>query len=343
MSKRIIICADGTWNRANPPPGVELTNPAQISRAVSDQGWDGKPQQTFYSEGIGVGGLVPYFKEGYTGQGIPRKIREAFRYLCRHYQPGDEIYLFGVSRGSFTVRRLCQLIDFIGVLYDPDPHKISAGYKLFCRSRLDHESSLRERLQQRSHYPCPIKFVGAWDTVDALGLPAPGLRRLTRPHVGRHGAALGEHVENAFHALSIDETRGAFRPTIWPDQPRDGRRIEQVWFAGNHGDVCGGFGKKDLSDISLGWMIARAREFGLGFNEEYLSRTMAPNLSAAPTSWTNLWGWLLPSGRRRILVANPSTEWIHQSVVEKLRSDQAYSPASLNRALQAAGDGRVVC
>ena len=343
MPKRIIICTDGTWNHANPPPGVELTNAAQIYRLLADQGPDGVAQQTRYIEGIGVGGVVPYFKEGYTGQGTPEKIRAAYRHLCKHYEPGDEIYLFGVSRGAFTVRQLCQLIDFIGVLYDPSPKKIRAAYSLFCNSKPGEESRPRDHLQQRSHYPCLVKFVGAWDTVDALGIPVPGLRQLTQPRVGLHGASLGDHVQNAFHALSIDETRGAFRPTIWTDQPRSSRRIEQVWFAGNHGDVCGGFGKKGLSDVSLTWMVERAREFGLGFSDDELQRTLAPDLSTEPTSWTDIWGWLLPSTQRGILLTNPSTEWIHQSAAEKMRADEAYGPLALKMALETCGNSRVVC
>ena len=155
--------------------------------------------------------------------------------------------------------------------------------------------------------------------VDALGIPVPGVRRLSRPPVGPAVPYLPENVAEAFHALSFDERRKAFRPTIWSVPSGDGRRVEQQWFAGAHGDVCGGFGKRGLSDIPLAWMADRAREAGLAFDEERFEAEMQPDLSLEPSSQRAGLHLLLPSVERRPLETSPATESFHESWVRKVR------------------------
>jgi uncharacterized protein (DUF2235 family) len=168
-------------------------------------------------------------------------------------------------------------------------------------------------------------MIGAWDTVDALGFPLPGLRELTRPRVGRQAPLLGRCVENLFHALALDETRVAFAPTLWHVLDEHTGRVEQVWFPGAHGDVCGGFGNRGLADISLAWMVECAEQCGLAFDRERVERELKPDPAQPPTPVAGLLRWLHARRPRRLF--ETQTESIHASVFEKIRLSGGGYPA----------------
>ena len=268
--KRVILLADGTWNRAPPRPGVDWTNVALLARALEPQGADGVEQTWFYQPGLGVTGWYDQVWRGYTGQGLERKLAEARAYLEHTLAPGDELWLFGLSRGGLIVRALSQW---------------ASGRRT------------------------PIRFVGVWDTVDALGLQVRGFVKWTRPRI-EAAPILGPGVENAFQALALDETRAPFVPVVWRDQPRPDQRIEQAWFTGRHPDVCGGFGSRALADVSLAWMTERAREVGLGLAPIPLD----PHPERPPSNGMSLINRALGKRARAPLVTNPATEYLHCSV-----------------------------
>ncbi len=122
-----------------------------------------------------------------------------------------------------------------------------------------------------SHPDPEIHFVGVWDTVGALGIPIDGVRM---PWIAKrwsfHDTTLSSHVHFAFQALAIDEQRGPFRPTLWEQQPdAKGQTLQQLWFAGVHSDVGGGYSDPGLAEIPLLWMVERARECGLAFASDH--------------------------------------------------------------------------
>ena len=127
MNKRIVICADGTWNRPEKDLKVDFpTNVLRLARAISPMAGDGKPQQVFYDWGVGS-----YYDEvigGTTGRGLHKNIMDGYRYIVQNYSPGDEIYLFGFSRGAYTVRCLCGLINNCGILKRPDARLIQQAF-----------------------------------------------------------------------------------------------------------------------------------------------------------------------------------------------------------------------
>ncbi|KAK7039890.1 hypothetical protein R3P38DRAFT_3181716 [Favolaschia claudopus] len=170
---------------------------------------------------------------------IASKIRDAYGFLAQNFEPGDEIFLFGFSRGGYAVRKLAELIEKIGLL-----ERESLGlFFAFWRDLTEGKTPAVPHATRT----CTIKCLGLWDTV-SFGEGAPEPLRLS-------GTMVPSIVENAFHALSIQENRKEFHPTLFtlPRNPR--LNLKEVWFPGAHSDVGGCSARHDLGDISLFWMV----------------------------------------------------------------------------------------
>ena len=216
-----------------------------------------------------------------TGLLTASAIRRAYKFLIRHYQPKDRIFLFGFSRGAFAVRSLAGFVDCVGVgLRAVPPAKrdlaIEEAYYAYEHLRGD-TKLLRENIREyvyeylagSTHNPTPeltfdslpIYFIGIWDAVGALGLPS-DLASATNAFNSYHQTHLPPNVSHAFHALSLHELRSDFVPHIWTNK-REGQTLEQRWFAGDHSDIGGGHEDRKLSDLSLVWMLRKAESVGL--------------------------------------------------------------------------------
>jgi uncharacterized protein (DUF2235 family) len=300
MSKRIIIACDGTWNRPDQVHDDEVTptNVTKLALAVADE--DGGTEQcVFYERGVGTGGVVDRLSGGSVGIGLSKNVLAPYRFLAQHYKPGDDLYLFGFSRGAFTARSLAGLIGNCGILRPEHLGAVDDAFALY-RARAEstrpdsNEARLfrrayayREKPRESEHRHAadrtPIRFLGVWDTVGALGIPIPvpvpkAVRRFLTRRWSFHDVQLGSHVWHAAHAMAIDEHRRPFEPTPFKRQ-RDApptQTIEQVWFAGVHCDVGGGYLDPRLADITLLWMADRAAAHGLAFKSEWFHRTAAP-------------------------------------------------------------------
>jgi uncharacterized protein (DUF2235 family) len=274
MAKSVVVCCDGTWNTPDElRDGVaEPTNVAKLALAVlTGEGCD---QVLFYEPGVGT---TPDDRVlgGAFGYGLSANIRNAYRFLAQAYEPGDALYLFGFSRGAYTARSLAGLIRNCGILRPAHADQVDEAFAFYRdRTSHTHPSSIASQLFRRMYAQDSdeIHCIGVWDTVGALGIPdqLPGWEKLSNLFTGWerlwgfHDTQLSSHVRNAFHALSIDEQRSAFRPTLWTQDPRaQGQTLEQVWFAGVHSEVGGGSRSAALSDIALLWMIDRAQRCGL--------------------------------------------------------------------------------
>jgi uncharacterized protein (DUF2235 family) len=289
MSKRLIVCCDGTWNRADQPA---VTNVEKIHLAVDES----TNQVAWYEPGVGT---KPSEKilGGAFGVGLSRNVQDCYRFLVRHYDEGDELFFFGFSRGAFTARSLAGLVRNSGILRHDKVDMVADAYKLY-RSRDPGDAPWEARAKQfrdANSHPLPdIKFIGVWDTVGALGIPITGLRPpfLTKMY-SFHDTTLSSYVKNAYHALSIDERRGPFEPTLWVQTPKpgggfeplpEGQTVQQVWFAGVHSDVGGGYPEAGLSQIALHWMADRARDCGLVFKPGLPEATTPEPLAGAHDS-----------------------------------------------------------
>jgi hypothetical protein len=177
-------------------------------------------------------------------------------------------------------------------------------------------------------YDAKIKMVGVWDTIGALGIPA--LVGQVDPLAdGFLDTSLHPDMLNAFHALSIDERRREFLPTLWapPAAQVPGQVLEQVWFAGVHCDVGGGYPETGLSDITLSWMMGKAENLGLQIDPkisgQYASLGAANALDQIHQSWNLGWGFPKP---RTV----PTNSKLSNSVAIRCGSDNSYQPKNLD-------------
>ncbi|MCP3128215.1 DUF2235 domain-containing protein [Shewanella sp. KJ2020] len=338
MNKRIVICADGTWNRPEKDLKVDFpTNVLRLARAISPIAADGKPQQVFYDWGVGS-----YYDEvigGATGRGLHKNIMDGYRYLVQNYSPGDEIYLFGFSRGAYTVRCLCGLINNCGILKRPDARLIQQAFDHYKKSSAPFAPSGDKSLefrQKHSHESREIKFVGVWDTVGAMGIPISFLG-LFEDKDEFYDTKIGRNVRVARHALAIDEHRSDFEPTIW--QVRDNMDMQQVWFAGAHSNIGGSYkpDKDDslLSDNALMWMINEAQQFNLSL-EPHLQESLRPNpLATLHDSRRNF--YRIKQAYLRPLDPSKAPILLHRSVKERWERDPQYRPKNLQAYLESYG------
>lgn len=283
MNKRIVICADGTWNRPEKDLSKDQpTNVLRLARAIKPLAAQQMPQQVFYD--WGVGSYYDPLIGGATGRGIEKNITDDYRYIVQNYAPGDELFFFGFSRGAYTVRSLCGLINNCGILKRPDARLIEAAFNHYKNPKPAYKPRGPESVAFRewhSHAPGKISFVGVWDTVGALGIPFSFLGLLDRKDEF-YDTKMGPNIVIARHAMAIDELRSDFEPTVW--QLRPGVDLKQVWFVGAHSDVGGSYlpDKKTgalLSDIPLQWMMQEAGVAGLEF-ESHLDDGLRPSPAA---------------------------------------------------------------
>jgi len=266
--KRLIICCDGTWNGL---PGSYPTNVKQIYDAILPQSPDGITQQRYYDPGLGTGGGLDKWFGGAFGWGIDQNIQDAYRFLMQRYAPGDEVYLFGFSRGAYTVRSLAGMVYCSGLLPADDDTLIDPAYALYRDRTIKPSSPAAVSFRQRhGSEPIPITLLGCWDTVGALGIPQiiPWLpiNDWVNQKYAFHDTRLNPLIRHALHGIAIDERRRAFDVNgMEPCSPTSGQDIREVWFPGTHGCVGGGTEALiGLSDAALDWVVQEMAAMGLG-------------------------------------------------------------------------------
>lgn len=230
----------------------------------------------YYEPGIQWRGLRRSH-EVMAGIGINRQIRRAYVWLATRYRPGDRVMLMGYSRGAYAVRSLGGLVDRLGLLRRDSLNQARVE-QLYCLYREAPGSPEAADFKARHCLPqVPIAFLGAYDTVRALGIRYPMVwRMLPLPHP-YHNHALGAQVKVARHALALDETRAAYEPILWDTtMAHPGQNVIQMWFKGSHGDIGGQLnGRLDVrprSNISLTWLLEEAEAAGLTLPENWQER-----------------------------------------------------------------------
>lgn len=344
--KRLVLCCDGTWNRADQEhDGVPCpSNVVRLAFRVANH--DGTiPQIVYYDQGVGTGNIIDRLTGGAFGDGLEENIYDAYRFLIGNYEAGDELFVFGFSRGAFTARSLGGLIRKCGILKRASVARYREAIALYRNDeRPDHPNPtrFRESHSATGSDPITIHFMGVWDTVGALGIPLRGLRWLTRRQHQFHDTELSKIIRNGYHALAIDEHRGPFEPTLWTHRPKEGQTVEQVWFCGAHSDVGGGYVEHGLADVALEWMIEKAVSAGLALHEEAVrAYPIDPKPDGVLHNSKRGLYVLTPGLERPIgLVRSPSgavtmegdpTQLVHRSVRERWEATPGYRPAELRK------------
>jgi uncharacterized protein (DUF2235 family) len=339
VSRNLVICCDGTGNEI----GVTISNVLKLFRIVekSDR------QRVWYNAGVGtIGQQNPWTRwmqkvRGVfglaTGLGLDDDVLAAYRFLCSTYRDGDRVYLFGFSRGAYTVRALAAFVHVMG-LVRPDQLNM-AGYAWTAFKRASAKDPSRATastprsapqpgqklspLEEAWHFsrvvggkPITIEFVGVWDTVASIIVPS--LEQLSLSFQTLRFTRTNPSVKSFRQAMAIDERRRMFRLNQWADpqtwRPNPFNRsfdkaqdIKQVWFAGVHADIGGGYEEEEsgLSKYPLAWMISEAAAAGLQVNRPMINHLVfgkprkGSNHSYEPPSFTaklhrSLTMWWLP-------------------------------------------------
>ena len=252
------------------------------------------------------------------GRGINRQIRRAYGFLASRYRPGDQIFLFGYSRGAYAVRSLAGVIDRIG-LVKPKYATVRHIRDAYRHYQNDPEADIAKAFSKRFCYDTvPIEMVGVWDTVKALGLRLPFSGSWRASQHDFHSHRLGRSVKNGFHALAHDEARDAYAPVLWETRDNWNGRLEQVWFRGTHGDIGGHLGGFDaarpLSNIPLVWLLEKAETCGLTLPENWAGQ-FTQDVAAPSVGSLRGWGKIFFVRRARAVGQDPS-ESLHPSLAE---------------------------
>lgn len=329
--RRLVVCCDGTWN--DPADG---TNVRKLWESVARS--EAQPEP-FYDASVGTG--RDRILGGAFGQGLSKNIRDAYRWIAANYQTGDQLFLFGFSRGAFTVRSLVGFIRAAGLVPSTDIDRTNEAFKRYRNASGPDAPELQELRAHpgvRQIADIEIAVLGVWDTVGALGIPVVGPRSfIARRRWGFHDYALSSYVARAYQALAIDEKRTPFLAALWrvrePSNDAERRRreaqdVEQVFFAGCHSDVGG-----RAAAIAFDWLTGKAKAAGLEFDESkraaYLPADNATQTVHESLSWTYkryAGGVIRPLGDIDFL-----NQEVDASALRKLDNDGSYRPENLVR------------
>lgn len=354
--KNIVICSDGTGNTDIKGRG---TNVFKLFEALDLNGhrtnpWL-RPQVALYDDGVGTETFRPVkVFTGMTGYGLSRNVRQLYKELVRVYDPEDRIFLFGFSRGAFTVRTLAGLIATCGIVdagqcrtADALEAAVGRAYRAYRRryrtalvkAVLGPPAPRAIERFKREHCrpePLSIAFLGVWDTVDAVGLPfhVSELVNLAIYRFKFPDRRLSPVVERACHALALDDERHAFHPLLWQHGQGDDARIEQVWFAGAHSNVGGGYPKQGMSLVALDWMLHEAEDAGLRVldwdREFYRRHTNVDDKLYDPRAGLGMFYRWKPRDMTALCEANTVRPAVHLSVLERVaHGTEDYAPGNL--------------
>ncbi|MDF7777254.1 DUF2235 domain-containing protein [Sphingomonas sp. AOB5] len=364
MAKRIAFCFDGTWNKID---GDHPTNVARVAQSISRYDDKGVPQIIYYDEGVGTT-TTSRWTGGILGHGLRENIIEAYHFLVLNYEPGDQIYVFGFSRGAYTARSFVGLLRNCGIISRRSLDHIRDAVEHYA-NRAKEASPNSEASRQFRFKHCPklclpgdlawrkrtypkastdltelrIAYLGVWDTVGALGVPQHLrlLSRLFNRKFAFHDTTLSGVVERARHAVAVDEKRKTFEPALWSNLDElngDAKkpRYEQFFFPGVHGAVGGGGPLRGLSDSALEWIFHGAEMQDLVFDRDDQSplHLIRPDPRTQLFNVTGKSKWSIGDRLMGIGLADrrfPDTddEPIHESLIHRFRTPPDQLPEGI--------------
>jgi len=339
MPKNIVVFSDGTGQEGG--EGAN-TNVYKLYKMIMDR----TPGQIgFYDRGLGTGWRKLTGSLG--GAGMSENIQECYRFIFENFNAGDQIYLFGFSRGAATVRSLSGFIDLFGILPKSRPELIEKAYKIYKSAKADKSEQREKRKRRAADFVArnhtmwtKIRFLGVWDTVAALGVPNRSvdiiLDRLPFWRHNFHSFELSRCVEHGRHALAIDDERLTFHPLIWKPEILADQTMKQVWFCGMHTDVGGGYAEHGLSDIALDWMIREAVAHGLAIFPRNKVKVAPDPSGVMHDSRSGIRGRIFRRKERSWSADGPDKPVVHASVIERAKNQKggaggAYEPWILKR------------
>jgi uncharacterized protein (DUF2235 family) len=293
--KRILLFSDGTGNSS---AKAQKTNVWRLFQAAD---LTGSAQIAHYDDGVGTSSnKYLAMLGGVFGWGLKRNVIDLYKFVCLNYQPGDEIFGFGFSRGAFTIRLLVGMIVNQGLLRPMGEEELDryarAVYRAYRSARISPNNYLFKTMramrdtclrwfdemrdlplycQEKNRQDVPIRFLGLWDTVGAYEIPINALKRavgIALWPMDFVDLKLAEAVQHTCHALSLDDERQTFHPVPF-DESAEARlvadnlvepgRLKQVWFPGVHCNVGGGYPEDRLSYCALHWIMSEAAAAGM--------------------------------------------------------------------------------
>ena len=337
--KNIVICYDGTGNEY----GENNTNVVKVFESIERD----ERQIAFYDPGVGtisflgrrVGRKTGILLGRAFGYGLTQNIEDGYEYLMNRFRLGDKIFLFGFSRGAFTVRLLADMIYRFGLLQKGSKNLVPYVTKYYNDKNLatgEEYESFRQNFKKAFCQDCRPHFIGVWDTVGSLGYIN-----------GRkfHDHKLNPEIKYAYQAIAIDEKRSKFKENLWDESGKkvEGQEIEQVWFAGCHSDVGWWSSRptspdkeglldkeRGLPDITFAWMMDMAEEHGLILKPHWVEKLEQDASGKLHESRKGIWLLWLKEHREI-----PEGSKIHRSVIDRLiseglnRTREAYRPENL--------------
>lgn len=367
VGRNIVLLSDGTGNSAGK---LFKTNVWRIYDALD---LSNASQIASYDDGVGTSSIKPLaMLGGAVGWGLKRNVLSLYTFLCLNYKEGDRIYGFGFSRGAFTMRVFISFVLSQGLVADATSSEDlrRKALRLYRKFRIEQTQyyglhtlarPLRDGLvwlrdvvrgqwrDLRNIATTPVKeiaFLGLWDTVDAYGVPVAELGKGVDQWIwpmSLNDKELDPRIAKACHALSIDDKRTTFHPLLWDETTMecathtDEERLTQVWFAGAHANVGGGYPDDALSYVPLRWMAGEAAKCGVRFNPLALA---AIDVKVSPfgriyNSRAGLGAYYRydprrldpPRDRQGACIPNPK---IHETVLWRMAMGaDAYAPLSL--------------
>ncbi len=304
MPKTICLFSDGTGQAGGANP-IDWTSVYRLFVNVRDR----PGQLCFYDPGLGsdpdaaedpniLAGVRQWISQA-IGSGITRNIVDCYAALLVTYEPGDRVFLFGFSRGGYTIRSLGGAMALCGVppglpkaarwqdvrtaLNDPRVRTIAEEAVREVYQTYDDKALRLSKAEafRRKHgsQPLPPFFIGVWDTVRALGWQVFDVADFGRHRF--HDSKLNPAVRYGRQALSIDENRKVFAPELWDERDAPEGQIEQLWFAGVHADIGGGYGlRRGLTDLAMRWMVDEAMAARDPSDPTFAGLSVEPNLLA---------------------------------------------------------------
>lgn len=323
--KRLIVVSDGLWTSASVP---EDSNLGILARTLKNVSCDNIAQITLIDPFQAV---IADGKSGRRTDFLRQSICALYLQLVHNYSPGDSLWFFGFSRGSFVVRSCIGLIRNVGLLKKTHVSQLPDAWHIY-RTRWGADARNAQLFRKAYCHRPTIKFLGVFDTVGILGIPAAASPEPPEDCPYFHDNVLSGVVEFACHALAIDEWRRDFEACLWRTQP-ERTQTEQCWFTGSHKDIGGIQGDSALSNIALRWMISRATALGLAIDNAFLDKATALRAEEHTEDYNS--GRVRKTGTnaRPIGLIN-SDETLHPSAEQRFLRNQGYRPSNLKAYIQ---------
>jgi uncharacterized protein (DUF2235 family) len=335
-AKRLALFFDGTWNTPE-----DKTNVWELHQLLADKGADGVPQKARYDAGVGTS-WYDRLTGGAFGAGLSENVQQGYGWLQRNYSPGDEVFLFGFSRGAFTARSLAGFIARCGLLKPDAPMTVEQAYDRYRqgdavrpiydllyhrrRGEANFDSVERTLLEHSIYHRNLVRMVGVWDTVGSIGLPFGNIPGISRRTLYFHNTHLSRVVQHSYQALALDEQRQPYWGILWTQyslqQPpageparTDDRYVEQRWFAGAHANVGGSYNNDILPVRPRAWIQQKAIACGLAFRSAVVATDV--DLEVRPRDsyaefLAGTWKWF-----RFLKMCRRYVRWVMSNPVDK--------------------------